>query len=152
MRMRSARWWSAAAALSAVALLVTACGPGNATDTHVSSAVVDHFRGAPHGVPLIGCGSTENQPCAAWADAHSLYVVTWGSGSCPLTPTSVSVANARKVVIRTVEHAFLKGTTACSDDLRESTSVVRLPATIDSSTSVRVVVDGYSMRVPAHQA
>jgi hypothetical protein len=67
-----------------------------------------------------------------------------------MIPTSVHSESAREVVIRTVEHDLIEGDTACTADLAPTTSVVRLPTTVDGSQSVLVHVDDTSTRLPAH--
>ena len=154
MPNRVLRCWSGAVVLLGVAVFAVACSRGGPTQSHVSSAVVDHFPGAPKGVPPSGCDRAfqTQKPCVAWADAHSIYVITWGSGSCPMIPTSVQVENTREVVVRTVEHDFIKADTACTADLAATTSVVRLPATVGGSKTLLVKVDGTSTRLAVHPA
>lgn len=115
----------------------------------MSSAVIDHFKGVPKGGLPPACDGPSTQTCVGWADDHSIYVVTWGSGSCPLIPTTVDAEGNQEVVIRTVDHDFFKGDNACTADLAPTTSVVRLPVTIDSSKSLIVHVDDASSRVAA---
>lgn len=133
-----------AAALTGVAASGAACS----THSQVSPAVVNHFKGLPAG--CAGASSQTPRACSAWRDAHSIYVITWGSDSCPTIPTSVDATSARKVVIRTVEHDFIEGDNSCTDDLTPSTSVVRLPSTIDGTKSLLVKVGDTSTRLSAH--
>ena len=55
----------------------------------------------------------------------------------------------QEVVIRTVDHDFFGGDNACTTDLAATTSVVRLPDTIDRSKSLTVDVDDDSTRLAA---
>jgi hypothetical protein len=137
---RARIWWLTLAACLGAAL--TACvGP---THSHVSPAVVDHWKGLPKGfeVPTSQIGSRNQKPWAAWAGAHSIYVMTWGSGSCPLIPTSVDTEDSGRVVIETVAHDFFRGDDACTADLGVTTSVVRLPDEFDTTDGVDVQIDG----------
>ena len=130
--------------------LLVACtgGPG---DSHVSSAVIHHFKGLPSGesVPVDQRdGSSEDlKPWAAWASADTIYVMTWGSGSCPRVPTSVKVEASNHVVISTVEHDFYSGDTACSGDLAVTTSEVRLPSDVNGRSGLLVEIDGTTTRL-----
>lgn len=141
------RGWSLAAVLIAVvAVVVTAVYVSRPS---ASSAVVRHFTGLPRGVHATKCGPMPRAqvPCVMWAGAHSIYVVTWGSGSCPNIPRSVTARSPRLVVIRTFE---LGGDGACTADLAPTTSVVRLPSSVDDSVPVVVRVDGITRRLTAH--
>jgi hypothetical protein len=142
------RCCSVAVALTLVALASTACTRGP-TQSHVSSAVVRHFKGLPRGGQGGDPRFRDEQPWVAWDGPRSIYVMTWGSGSCPRIPTSVSADDARDVVIRTVEHDFHEGDNACTDDLGVTTSVVRLPATVDNTQGLLVQIDGTPTRLAA---
>ena len=139
------------AALAGLAASTAACGSGGPTQSHVSAAVIDHFKGVPKGGLPSTCGPSA-QTCVAWADDHSIYVITWGSGSWPMIPTSVDAKGDQEVVIRTVDHDFIQGDNACMTDLAATTSVVRLPDTIDRSKSLTVDVDDISTRLAARPA
>jgi hypothetical protein len=146
------RVMTVAAALTGVAAFTAACSSGGPTHSPVSSAVLDHFKGVPKGglpTTCLGRSSQPGEPCVTWAGAHSIYVITWGSGSCPMIPASVAAKGDQEVVIRTVEHDFFDGDTACTTDLAATTSVVRLPATIDGSEGLLVRVDDVTSRVAA---
>lgn len=143
------RGWILAGVLVAVAaVVVTAVYVSRPS---VSSAVVRHYRGLPPGVHTTTCGpvSRAQTPCVRWAGADAIYVVTWGSGSCPRIPRSVSADRPGLVVIRTFE---LGGDGACTADLGPTTSVVRLPSLVDSSLAVAVRVDGTTTRLAARGA
>jgi hypothetical protein len=120
-------------------------------DSHVSSAVTGHFKGLPDGVavPTGRQDALNPKPWAVWAGPHSIYVMTWGSGSCPKVPTSVKAAGAHVVVIRTIEHDFFKGDTGCSGDLAVTTSVVRLSSDVHPRAALVVRIDGTTTRLAA---
>jgi hypothetical protein len=106
------------------------------------------LQGMPQGVqPPVGDGPDGALPWAAWAGPHTIYVMTWGSGSCPRIPTSVDARSAEVVVIRTVEHDFIQGDRACTADLAITTSVVRLPARAVAAPSLQVQMDGTTTRL-----
>lgn len=137
----------AAAVVAAIAL--AACsGP---THSHLSSAVTGHFKGLPSGVTVPPGGQSERIPksWAAWAGPGSIYVMTWGSSSCPKIPPSVKATDDNQVVIHTIEHHFHSGDTACTGDLAVTTSVVRLPSGVDATHALVVQIDGASTRLAA---
>jgi hypothetical protein len=141
--------WSVAATLTAVAFALTACS-GGATQSHVSSAVVNHYKGLPKGVQLPGGDRAIKtpKPWAAVAGARTIYVMTWGSGSCPRIPTSVTARDSGEVVIRTVElHDVPTGDAPCTADLAVTTSVVRLPAAVTDAKDLLVQIDGTTTRL-----
>ena len=150
MSTRSACRRSLAVLLAVLVLTSAACSAIGQPRSEVSSAVVDHFKGLPKGVqPRVGGGPDGELPWAAWAGPHTIYVMTWGSGSCPRIPTSVDARSAEVVVIRTVEHDFVQGDQACTADLAVTTSVVRVPARADAARSLQVKIDGTTTRLPA---
>jgi hypothetical protein len=136
----------------AVAAFGSACsssfGPNN---SHVSAAVVDHFGGLPWGqhAPPESRAADVESAAVIRRDAHSIYVVTWGSGSCPDIPTSVRTIGPDRLSIRTVQHSFWSRANACTLDLAPTTSVVRLPASLVEARSLVVVVDGKVTRLTA---
>jgi hypothetical protein len=136
--------------LAVVGLLPSAC-TGGPTESHLSPAVVDHFKGLPRGVavPLSqrqGSFPRELRPWATWASAHTIFVMTWGSGSCPRIPTSVDLEGSDRIRISTVEHDLYEG---CTDDLAVTTSEVRLPSEISGTGGLLVDIDGTTTRLPA---
>lgn len=132
------------AVLSVVAALALAACVYNPAESHISSAVTNHFRGLPKGVtvPPGRWLPRHEKPWAMWSGPRSIYVMTWGSGSCPLIPATVKAADADHLVIKTVVHDFRKGDNGCSSDLAVTTSVVRLPASLDTSRALVVQIDG----------
>jgi hypothetical protein len=123
------------------------------TDTQVSSAVVRHFTGGPQGVTWLGRrGSpTDPDPRAAWAGSGRVYVITYGSSSCPSIPTSVDAADAHHLVVKTVVHDFFEQDDACTADLGPTTSVVEIPREIDDHHPVLVEIDGVVIALPARK-
>jgi hypothetical protein len=138
-----------AAVAVAAAITVGACsGP---THSHVSSAVTGHFKGVPPGlaVPAGQENPRTQKPWAAWAAPDSIYVMTWGSGSCPRIPSSVKAAEAGLVLISTAEHDFHSNDNVCTADLAVTTSLVRLPSTVDATHALVVQIDGTSTHLAA---
>jgi hypothetical protein len=92
-------WWPAATVLMGVALATTACSQSGPTHAHVSTAVVRHFAGAPRNA-MPSCDGTlpQPEPCLTSAGAGTVYVTTWGSGSCPLIPTAVTTRHGTQVI------------------------------------------------------
>jgi hypothetical protein len=89
-------------------------------------------------------GSTD--PFAAPDEPGRIFVVTFGSGSCPNLPTSVTASGSHLIVITTHEH-MSKGDDACTDDLGPTTSTVDVPKAISAPFSVEI--DGYKTVLPA---
>jgi hypothetical protein len=80
--------------------------------------------------------------------ADSIYLITWGSSTCPLVPAKVFAAGSQRIVIRTVDDDLVAGNTACADDLAATTSVVRVPSSIDPSRTMEITVDGNRLHLP----
>lgn len=148
MTTQLTRLCCAATAMAAAGVLVSCSGFGP-THSHVSSAVIKHFKGLPNHVSVpIGQRMGQHQrPWAAWAGSRTIYVMTWGSGSCPKIPTSVEMPEANTVVINTVEHDFYSGDDACTADLAVTTSVVRLPSSVDPTNTLVAQIDGTTTRL-----
>ncbi len=146
--------WSLVVVLTGVALASAACSQGDPTQSPVSPAVVSHFKGYPKGGHLSACEPRFQirKACAAWAPNGSIYVMTWGSGSCPNIPTSVSARGAREIVVRTVEHDFIEGDQACTADLAVTTAVVQIPTAIGDAQALFVRIDGTRTRLPARSS
>lgn len=140
---------SLVAAAGALALVtgISAC----ATPAHpeVSPAVTRHFKGLPKGTTIPRDRRTESKPkpWATWAGQRSVYVMTWGSGSCPKLPSSVRAIGANRVVIRTREISYQQDA-VCTADLAVTTSVVRLPQTVATTHAVLIWIDGHTTRLP----
>jgi hypothetical protein len=130
---------------------LSACSGFGPTHSHVSSAVIGHFKGLPHSVtvPENRQRDPSEKPWAAWAGPRSIYVMTWGSSSCPNIPTSVDAAAVDLVFIRTVEHDFHPGDDACTEDMAVTTSLVRLPSSIDTTRALVVQIEDTKTRLPA---
>jgi hypothetical protein len=121
-----------------VAISVAACagsGPG------VSSAVVTYTHGGPPAViARVVSNATATAPFAVWAGPREIYVVAWGSGSCPHLPTTVYADRHNDVIVKTEEQSF--GANACTADLGPTTSTVKLPTGVDLTKRLRVEIDG----------
>lgn len=143
-----------ASAIAALALTGCSGAPGHPNRrVPLSPAVISHFHGVPGAAILRECvraGPVADiaLPCIAWAGAHTLDVMTLGSGSCPTIPTSLAVQPPNMIVIRTGD-AYPPRTIRTAD-LSPTTSVLRIPATIDSSKAVQVQVDGATVPIPPH--
>lgn len=138
----------------------------NPEQTPVSSAVIRHVRGFPSAAMLHACGELTGRvihprPCAAWAGPHSLYITTWGDRTCPNIPTSVRLKDSNTVVVETVRHTFFSASAPstggngfvamldCDAVLTATTSLVWLPARIDSSHRLVVKIDAKVAKVVA---
>ncbi|MCB7135282.1 hypothetical protein [Cellulosimicrobium marinum] len=91
-------------------------------------------RGLPPGADAPLGGGTG----AAWsAEPGLLYVVTFGSSSCPLVAEPDAAVRGGEVVVTFEE---IPGGTPCTMDLAPATSVTAVPADVDSSAEVTVVL------------
>jgi hypothetical protein len=122
-------------ATAVLVALLAACSGSGAT---ASPDVVTHSQGLPPSITPSRFASTT--PIAAWARKHQIYVVVWGSGSCPHLPTTVYADRHNDLTVKTTEQSF--GADACTADLGPTTSIVNLPTGIDLSKPLRVTIDG----------
>ena len=129
--------------LLATVVLATTLGSCTGSGPAVSGAVVTHVRGLPPSVTQVAPESTK--PVAAWAGPNQIYVVAYGSGSCPNLPTTVDADRHNGVVVKTHEQTF--GAAACTADLGPTTSTVNLPRGIDDTKPVLVDIDGNITRL-----
>jgi hypothetical protein len=134
--------------LVAAVLALTACS--GSPHAHLSSAVVRHVRGLPPGVSAQHwppASASAYRPSAAWAGPTSIYLMTWGSSSCPHLPTSVRADRPGQLLISTAGDLYSGG--MCTADLSVTTSIVRLPAGIDSSRRLAVQINKTRVTLPA---
>ena len=82
---------------------------------------------------------------AAWGQqADQLRITTWGSSGCPSLPDVVE-RTGNRIEVTTVE--YNPHGDGCNADASPTTSVIKVPAGIDRSTDVTVVVDGTELLV-----
>ncbi len=67
-------------------------------------------------------------PLLRWGTADQLILTTWGSGSCPLLPTTVTLQNAHRITIR-----LASDDGPCTADLAPTNSVIVAPHGLDAS-------------------
>ena len=127
-----------AVAVIATGVLAAALAACVGSGPALSSAVVTYSHGFPPSVTFSRNGSTT--PIAAWAGPHRIYVIAWGSGSCPHLPTTVYSDRPNVLTVKTDEDSF--GADACTADLGPTTSTVDLPKGIDLTKPLRVDIDG----------
>lgn len=95
-----------------------------------------HGRGLPPGLDAPVDGGTG----AAWsAEPGLLYVVTYGSSSCPLVAEPEAAVRDGAVVVTFVE---IPPDTVCTMDYVPATSVVAVPSEVDASAEVSVELEG----------
>ncbi|MBO0812068.1 MAG: hypothetical protein J2P23_08465 [Microlunatus sp.] len=112
--------------------------------------MVRYFKGLPRGVSIRpeDRRTDHPKPWAARAGRRTIWVMTWGSGSCPELPSAVTATAPDRLVIQT--HILAAGRHAiCTADLVVTTSLVRLPAEIDAGRALVVRVDGKPTRLAA---
>ncbi|WP_454041534.1 hypothetical protein [Cellulosimicrobium sp. Marseille-Q8652] len=100
-------------------------------------------KGLPSGVD----GPTDGGAGAAWsAEPGLLYVVTYGSSTCPLLAEPDAAVQGSEVVVTFVE---IPQDAVCTMDLVPATSVVAVPDDVDASAEVTAVLgDQGSVVVP----
>lgn len=139
--------WRAAPALLLV-IGISACV--GSTPPQISPAVARHFKGLPKGTTIPGDRRAEAKPWAAWAGKRTIYVMTWGSGSCPKLPSSVKAIDAGRVDIHTEAIVHDKDA-VCTADLAVTTSVVRLPSTVATNRGLTIRIDRTTTHLAARE-
>ena len=129
---------SGCGAIAAPGAVPSTAPPGSATG---STPTVSHTKGLP---PTVTPTGTSGQSIVGWSGPGRMYVVTFGSGSCPKLPTSVSATGGNQLTITTA--ASSDG--PCTMDFGPTTSVVDVPPGIDDVKPVEVTVDGVVSTVP----
>jgi hypothetical protein len=125
--------------------LVTALVACSHAQPGVARAVVTYERGLPPSATPSRSFHTE--PVASWADPRRIYVVTYGSSSCPSLPTVVRADGPHRVTIMTKEH-LANGDDGCTSDLGPTTSTVTLPKDTDVTTPLTVDIDSVITKLP----
>jgi hypothetical protein len=136
-------------ALLVLAGTLTACGasgvPGNGAAATASATgstpTVSHTKGLP---PTVTPTDTAGQSLVGWSGPRLMYLVTYGSGSCPKLPTSVDFVEGNRLTITT--RPASDG--PCTMDFGPTTSVVDVPPGVDDTKPVEVTVDGVVSTVP----
>lgn len=139
----------AAVAVVVLAGTLSACGaspaPGAAPSSppagSATGSTVSHTKGLP---PTVTPTDTAGASLVGWSGPRLMYLVTYGSGSCPKLPTSVTVAEGNRLMITTA--ASSDG--PCTMDFGPTTSVVDVSPAIDDTKPVEVTVDGAISTVP----
>lgn len=139
-----------APAASVLGLVIGFGGCAGPPPPQVSPAVTRHFKGLPQGMSIPKDRRDGSKPWAAWAGQRTIYVMTWGSGSCPRLPTTVKAIDADQVTIHT-EEIFYRKDAVCTADLAVTTSVVRLPSTVTAAHRLLVRIDRSTTHLPARQ-
>jgi len=96
------------------------------------------------GLPPNATRSSAFEGHAVWAEAGRMYVVTFGSSSCPKVPTGVSASADNRLTVR----AKPISDGPCTMDISPTTSLVDVPAGIDDSNPVEVTIDGVVSVLP----
>jgi hypothetical protein len=141
--MRASRLAPAVLVL-AIAGCGTATTPSSPTAAPPSSTgstpAVSHTKGLPPSVTVTG---VPGQPLVGWLGPGRMYLVTYGSGSCPKLPTGVTAASGNRLTITTASASD----GPCTMDFGPTTSVIDVPQGIDDTQSVQVTVDGTPITV-----
>lgn len=137
------------AAPAFVLALLAGCGttttPGAPPTTGAaatgSTPSVRHTKGLP---PSVTVSDPSGENVVGWSGAGQMYVVTYGSGSCPKLPTSVTAAAGNRLTITTAPSSD----GPCTMDYGPTTSLVDVPAGIDDRQPMHVTVDGVASTLP----
>jgi len=141
---------AAAAVLLAVGAL-GACGTSSSPGASPSSAPLGSATASTPNVtatkglpPTVTPTDTTGASLVGWQSAGRLYVVTYGSSTCPRVPVDVAVATGNRLTIAT------KPTSdgPCTMDFGPSTSVIDAPQGLDDTMPVQVTIDGVGLTVP----
>lgn len=124
----------------------TACT--NGASSPLSQAVITHYRGVPPGITGPP-RKPDDGPFAIRLSDDQVAITTWGSGSCPDLPTSVTGHGAHEVDITTAEYKPEKPGSACTADLSPTTSTVKVTSGVDVAASLTLVVDGKAIQLSA---
>lgn len=119
---------SLCSALVVVTGALAACG---STSTP-PSWFVRTYLGAPSSISL-----TDGSPVAVWAAAHQMAVVVWWSSSCPKLPIALKATG--DTVTLTLSSGTGPNGEPCTTDLAPTTTVVRVPDSVDQRQVVSVV-------------
>ena len=122
----------------ASAVAVSACSSGGSASPH--PIVLRTYHGIPSGAVTQHPGfAGVIKPIAAFTSATTLSLTTWGSGSCPTVPTSLTVVDRTHLYVRTASSA--RAGSACTADLGPTTSEIAIsPDKIDTAGEVHVQV------------
>lgn len=123
--------------LAVVAVLLAGCSSG---PPEPADAVATVVPGGPDDVPLEGVTVLGGD------DSRHLRVVTTGSSSCPVVPTTVRW-DARDDVLRIGLSEPGDHPGACTADISPTTFVVRLPDEAPDAPGITVEVDGREVPV-----
>jgi hypothetical protein len=107
---------------------IAACG----STITAPSWFVSTYSGAPSGVTING-----GSPVAVWAAADQMAVVVWWSSSCPKLPTTLQAFGNTLTV--TLSSGTGPGGVPCTTDLAPTTTVIRIPASVDQTRQVNVI-------------
>ncbi|ACQ78946.1 hypothetical protein Bcav_0685 [Beutenbergia cavernae DSM 12333] len=93
------------------------------------------FRGLPPGVESVP--GSAGQAGAGWSDAErQLFVVTFGSSTCPLVGVGVTGSEEGLLTVELVE----TGGDICTTDIVPTTSVVEVPGSVSRDDGIVVVL------------
>jgi hypothetical protein len=134
-----------------LAMALAGCGTSSSPGTSPSSAPagsatastpsVTATKGLP---PSVTPTDTTGASLVGWQGAGRLYVVTYGSSTCPRVPTNVSVAAGNQLTITTTPTSA----GPCTMDFGPSTSVIDAPTGLDDTKPLQVTIDGGTLTVP----
>lgn len=120
--------------------------PGATPEPTSTLAAGAHWRGLP---PSFDDPGTVRAAGVAWtSDDTLLYVVLWGSSTCPPVASPATRSGDASIAVVT-DTARYRGK-ICTADLGPATTVVALPAEVTPGAALSVLVDGHGpARLPA---
>lgn len=123
------------------ALVVTCALAACGTTTTAPSWFVRSYLGAPSANAFTSSGALEGAPAAIWAKADQMSVVAWGSSGCPKLP--IALKTTGNALTLTLSSGTDPNGGSCTTDLAPTTTVIRVPNSIDQSLPVSVTfIDG----------
>ncbi len=118
---------------TAGALTVVSCGSSS-----VDTVAVTYSRSTTSMKTMPAVDENgDPMPLLRWGSENRLILTTWGSGTCPLLPTRVTLQNAHHVTIRL---GSVDG--PCTADLAPTNSVIVAPAGLDATTPAVAQIQG----------
>ncbi|RWZ68088.1 hypothetical protein ELQ92_02225 [Labedella populi] len=109
--------------------------------TH-DEAYVDKFSGRPTDAPP----ATESSygPEARWSETGNVLITTWGSSSCPSTPSAISLLTPSVVLVELAPPPD----GACTADMAATTFEMELPEEAQESRIESAIVGEQKVQLP----
>jgi hypothetical protein len=126
-------------AASAVALGLAASS--GCAHNDISTVAVTHSQPSTAMAPPARDKNGDQLPQLRWNSGHQLILTTWGSGTCPSLPTSVSMQSDQRIVIGLASN-YGRDDVGCTADLSPTDSVILAPSGLDASKPAVAAIQG----------